>query len=59
MIRAKQETDLLNSDLRRVQLEALTRTTELEDCKKDQDRLRKEQVSLQRQLEEKSANYDR
>ncbi|CAK4338734.1 unnamed protein product, partial [Aphanomyces euteiches] len=43
MIRAKQETDLLNSDLRR----------------KDQDRLRKEQVSLQRQLEEMSANYDR
>ncbi|KAH9101744.1 hypothetical protein AeMF1_021550 [Aphanomyces euteiches] len=59
LIRAKQETDLLNSDLRRVQLEALTRTTELEDCKKDQDRLQKEQVSLQRQLEEMSANYDR
>ncbi|CAK5113828.1 unnamed protein product [Aphanomyces euteiches] len=59
MIRAKQETDPLNSDLRRVHLEALTRTTELEDCKKDQGRLRKEQVSLQRQLEEMSANYDR
>ncbi|CAK4129002.1 unnamed protein product, partial [Aphanomyces euteiches] len=59
MIRAKQETGLLYSDLRRVQLEALTRTTELEDCKKDQARLRKEQASLQRQLEEMSANYDR